>query len=109
MAYDESLAERIRLIFANRKGITERKMFGGLAFLLRGNMCCGVIKRDLMLRLGEQGAADALVEPHTRPMDFTGKPMKTMVYVSPDGHSTDESLRRWVAEAVEFASTLPAK
>ena len=109
MTYDERMAERVRAILAGRKGLSERKMFGGLAFLFDGKMCVGVLKDELVVRAGAAQNAAALKKPHTRPMDFTGKPMKTMVYVSPDGHSTDESLRRWVAEAVEFASTLPAK
>ena len=109
MAYDEALAERVRKVLRRRKGITEQKMFGGLAFLLRGNMCCGVIGKNLVLRLGEEGAAEALVEAHTRPMDFTGRPMKTMIYVAPEGCASDEALERWVGDALEFVSTLPAK
>ena len=109
MAFSEALANRVREALGKRKGITERKMFGGLAFLLNGNMCCGVMKDQLMLRLGESGAAEALAEPHTRPMDFTGRPMKNMVYVEPAGLASEEALRKWVGQAVAFASTLPAK
>lgn len=109
MAFDETLADRIRSVLKRHKGITERKMFGGLAFMLNGNMCCGVMKDQLMLRLGEEGAAEALAQPHARPMDFTGRPMKGMVYVAPAGLASEEDLRGWVQRAVAFASTLPAK
>ena len=109
MAYDETLAERIREVLRRRKGITEQKMFGGLAFLRRGNMCCGVITKNLVLRLGKEGAAEALIEAHTRPMDFTGRPMKTIIYVAPEGYASDEALERRVGDALKFASTLPAK
>lgn len=103
MAFDETVAARVRKALGRRAGITEKRMFGGLAFLLHGNMCCGVVGKDLMLRLGE-GAARALEEPHVRPMDFTGKPLKTMVYVKPGA-----ALERWVGRAVTFARTLPPK
>jgi TfoX/Sxy family transcriptional regulator of competence genes len=109
MAYDERMAERVRKLLKRRKGITERKMFGGLAFLLNGNMCCGIIEKDLMLRLGEEGAAKALKRGHTREMDFTGKPLKTMVYVSAAGYRSDDQLRGWVNQAISFVKTLPTK
>ena len=109
MAYDESLAARVRRALAPRPDVDERKMFGGLAFMLRGNMCCGVAGDTLMLRLGNEGAAAALEEPHTRPMDFTGKPMRSMVYVGSDGIAADDDLYRWINRAADFAATLPPK
>jgi TfoX/Sxy family transcriptional regulator of competence genes len=109
MAFDEALADRVRSVLGERKGITERKMFGGLAFLLDGNMCCGVLKDQIMLRLGEEGAGEALTRPHTRPMDFTGKPMKSMVYLDPVGFASEGDLRAWVERAVAYVSELPAK
>jgi TfoX/Sxy family transcriptional regulator of competence genes len=109
MAFDETLVHRVRSVLGQQKGVTERKMFGGLSFLLNGNMCCGVVNDLLVLRLGEKGAAEALTEPHTRLMDFTGKPMKSMVYVAPDGAKSNEALQEWVRRAVAFASSLPAK
>ena len=109
MAYDETLAGRIRKALTPRPDVMERKMFGGLAFILRGNMCCGVVGDTLMLRLGNEGAASALGEPHTRPMDFTGKIMKSMLYVGPDGIAADEDLYRWVNRGADFAETLPPK
>ncbi len=109
MAYDESTAARIRKTLTRRRGISEKKMFGGLAFLLNGNMCCGVNGDVLMLRLGEAGTEAALEMSHTRPMDFTGKPLKTMVYVDPAGFGTDAELKAWVDRAVDFGRTLPPK
>jgi TfoX/Sxy family transcriptional regulator of competence genes len=109
MAYDETLAARIRQALAPRADIDERKMFGGLAFMLCGNMCCGVAGERLMLRLGNEGAAAALREPHTRPMDFTGKPLKSMVYVDPEGIASPEDLNRLVNRAADFAAALPPK
>jgi TfoX/Sxy family transcriptional regulator of competence genes len=108
MAYDEQLADRIRDILEGRSDVGERKMFGGLAFMLDGNMCCGVVGADLMLRLGREGAGTALERPHVRPMDFTGRPITTMVYVEPEG-VRGASLRRWVEEAATFVRTLPPK
>lgn len=109
MAYDENLAARIRRALAPRPDIDERKMFGGLAFMIRGNMSCGVVGDTLMLRLGNEGVAEALKGPHTKPMDFTGKPMKSMVYVEPAGIASPEDLHRWVNRAADFAKTLPPK
>ena len=71
--------------------------------------CCGIVDRDLMLRLGEDGAQAALAERHTRPMDFTGKPLKTMVYLAPAGFRSDDDLRSWISRAITFARTLPPK
>jgi TfoX/Sxy family transcriptional regulator of competence genes len=84
-------------------------MFGGLAFMVAGHMACGIVGDDLMLRLGEDDADAALDEPHTRPMDFTGKPMKSMVYVAPAGTETDPALVAWVKRATAHARTLPPK
>jgi TfoX/Sxy family transcriptional regulator of competence genes len=109
MAYDETLAARIRQALAPRPDIDQRKMFGGIGFMLSGNMCCGVAGERLMLRLGNEGAAAALREPHTRPMDFTGKPLKSMVYVDLEGIASPEDLNRWVNRAADFAAALPPK
>lgn len=84
-------------------------MFGGLAFLMRGHMCCGVVGDTLVVRLGNDGAAAALREPHTRPMDFTGKPMKSMVYVGPAALAEDSGLTHWLDRAIAFVATLPPK
>jgi len=109
MPYDDVTAERVRVALAPRPGITERKMFGGLAFLLRGHMVCGVLGRDLVLRLGDDGAARALARKHARPMDFTGRPLRSMVYVAPAGFKTEGRLRRWLEAALDHVETLPPK
>ena len=108
MAYDESLAARVRDELTPHGNVTERKMFGGLAFMIAGNMCCGVTGSDLMLRLGD-GADAALEDPHVRPMDFTGRPLSGFVYVAPEATAKTPDLRRWIGSALVFVSTLPPK
>ena len=109
MAYDEAIAERVRKVLRRSKDITEKRMFGGLSFLLSGNMCCGVVDKDLCLRLGNEGAREALKERHTRQMDFTGKPLGSMVYVGPAGFRTNDDLESWVKRAVSYTELLPPK
>jgi TfoX/Sxy family transcriptional regulator of competence genes len=108
MAYDERLAERVRIALEGVKGLSERKMFGGLAFMVNGNMACGIVKDELMLRLGAEGAEAALEQPHVREMDFTGRPLTGMVYVAREGLGETE-LHGWVQEAAAFARSLPPK
>ena len=100
MAYDEVLANRIRALVADRADVDERKMFGGLTFMVGGRMAFGIIKDDLMVKVGSAGLADALRQPHARPMDFTGRPSKGMVYVAPAGVASDAQLRRWLDRGV---------
>lgn len=107
MAYDEQLAVRVRLLLASRPGVDERRMFGGLSFLLDGKMSCGVIGGELIVGLAPGEAEKALAEPHTRPMDFTGRPMKGWIYVAHEGLASDESLRRWVDAGAAHALSLP--
>jgi TfoX/Sxy family transcriptional regulator of competence genes len=109
MAYDEKLAARLRAAFGGREGVEEKKMFGGLAFLVGGSMACGVVGEDLMVRVGADGHDDALKRPHTRPMDFTGKPMRGFVYVAPDGAATREQLDSWVRAGVTGAESAPPR
>lgn len=109
MAYDENLAGRIRRRLARRKGIIERKMFGGLAFMMNGNMLCGVVKDTLMVRVHPEQYERLLKEPHARPMDFTGRPLKGFVYVDYKGPQTEAVLQKWLKRALDFVSTLPAK
>ena len=109
MAYDEQLAERIRVALSGREGVRERKMFGGIAFMVGGNMAAGVIRDDLMVRVGPDSHDDALAQPHVREMDFAGRPMKGMIYVSADGVASDSELDRWVTAGAEFAASLPPK
>jgi TfoX/Sxy family transcriptional regulator of competence genes len=108
MAYDEHLADRVRDLLPPGDVVTERKMFGGLAFMLGGHMVVGVVKDTLMARLGPDLADRALDEPHVRPMDFTGRPMKGMVFIDSPGLA-GEALARWVSAASEYARSLPPK
>ena len=109
MAFDEGLAQRIRESLAEHEDVVERKMFGGLAFMLRGNMCVGVVGSELMVRVGPDAYEAALSEPPARAMDFTGRPMKGMVYVGCDGFEADADLERWIERGAGFAGSLPAK
>ena len=109
MPYDEGLAERVRELLEERPDLSERKMFGGIGFMLGGNMCCGVLGDELVVRLSAEEGEAALAEPHVRPFDFTGKPMKKMVYVDPEGTVTDEDLAAWVEAGADYASSLPPK
>lgn len=108
MAYDTKLAERVR---AHLQGLPfiEKKMFGGVGFLLKGNMACGVYKEDLVVRVEPEKQNALLKKPHTKVFDITGKPMKGWLLVEPAGVNTDRQLNAWVREGVEFAATLPPK
>lgn len=109
MPYDETLGRRLREIIADVDGeITERRMFGGLAFMLNGHMFAGIVGHELMLRLGEAGAEDALRHEHVREMDFTGRVMKAMVFIEPGGLD-GSALGEWIAAAATFARALPPK
>jgi hypothetical protein len=109
MAYDERLAERLRAIFATVPGAGEKKMFGGVCFLADGKMVCGTATADLMVRVGPDAYAAALKRPHTRPMDFTGRPLVGFVYVAPAGIKTAAALRGWVERALAYVATVPEK
>lgn len=109
MPYDEATADRVRCALRRAQGLSEKKMFGGIAFLIHGHMACGVLEKSLVLRLGNEGAEKALSEKHVRPMDFTGKPMKSMVYVDPAGFRDDDALRNWLRRALALARSLPPK
>jgi TfoX/Sxy family transcriptional regulator of competence genes len=108
MAYDEQLATRIRSLLADRTDVTERKMFGGLTFMVAGNMCCGVHRHELIVRLDPDREHDALARPHARPMDLTGRRMRGFVTVHPDGLK-GKQLNRWVQAALARAESLPPK
>ena len=109
MAYDEALAERVRRALGRRDDISERAMFGGLAFLVDGKMFVGVNADDLMVRVGPDRHAEALALPHVRPMDFTGRPMRGYVFVNRSGVADDRAVAAWVAWSVAYVSALPAK
>ena len=107
MAYDEGLAERVREVLSGRPGVEEKRMFGGLAFMANGHMCCGVLGEDLVVRVGPDRYEEALAQPHARPMDFTGRPLRGMLYVGPEGHESEEALQWWVHQAVACAMAPP--
>ena len=109
MAYDETLAKRVRDAITGRDGLSERKMFGGLCLMIHGNMFAGVINDELMLRVGPDNSDALLARPGARPMDFTGKPMKGYLYVEPSAFATPDGLNDWLGHALSFVDTLPPK
>jgi TfoX N-terminal domain len=109
MAFDEALAERLRQGLARRKNVEEKKMFGGVGFLINGNLLVGVWKNSLCVRLGPEQAEKALHEPHVKQFDITGRPMKGWVLVEPEGLGEDGKLSGWIQRAVRFVGKLPAK
>lgn len=109
MAYSEKLAARIREAIGGRGQVSERKMFGGIAWMIDGNMAVGTLGEDLMVRLSREDAEQALTEPHVGPMDFTGRPMRGFVTVQAAGIATDAELARWVDAGADHAASLPAK
>jgi len=109
MPYDARLVERIRPLLCGNYSAAETKMFGGLAFMVNGHMCCGVSGENLVVRTGPAGFEEAIARPYARPMDFTGRPMKGFVYVSPAGYSSDRDLRTWVQRGLDFVLSQPPK
>ena len=109
MSYDETLASRVRRVLANRSGIDEKAMFGGLAFMLGGHMCCGLVQSKLMVRVDPDAYDRLLREPHAKPMDFTGRPMRGFLYVDPAGLASLPALEEWIARAVQYAESKPPK
>lgn len=109
MAYDEGLAYRVHELLEDWPGFTEKKMFGGLCFLIHGNMAGGIVENELMLRVGPDNYDECLALDHAREMDFTGRAMKGMIYVGEEGIAEDEDLEAWVERGYRFASSLPPK
>jgi TfoX/Sxy family transcriptional regulator of competence genes len=109
LPFNETLAERIRQRLARRKNVTEKKMFGGIGFLLNGNMLVGVWKESLIVRLGEDEGEKALKQPHVKEFDITGRPMKNWVLIEPEGVEDDDQLNGWIQRAVRFVGALPTK
>ena len=109
MPFNEQLASRVRPLMQRRQGFSEKKMFGGIGFLLNGNMCCGVYRDQLILRLGPEAGAAALDEFDVRPFDITGRAMTGWVMIGPQGCEDDEDLQQWVGAAAKFAGGLPPK
>jgi TfoX/Sxy family transcriptional regulator of competence genes len=109
MSYDPEAAGRVRRLLSGRGDVTEKKMVGGLSFLVNGNMCCGVTGTALMVRVGAEGREQALSEPHVRPMKFAGRALSGFVCVDPAGFAADDALARWVQRGLDFVSGLPVK
>lgn len=110
MSYDPEVADRVRLVLADRAGVIEKKMVGGgLSFLVNGNMCCGVRGQVLMVRVGADGREQALGEPHVRPVLLAGRALSGFISVEPAGFAADDALAGWVQRGLDFAAGLPAK
>ncbi|HLJ16009.1 MAG TPA: TfoX/Sxy family protein [Bryobacteraceae bacterium] len=109
MGYDETTAERVRRILSGRRDVVEKKMVGGLSFLVNGRMCCGVTSTGLMIRVGPAAYDRVVAQPHVRPIKFGGRPLGGFVCIDPEGYRTGKALTKWVQRGIDFASTLPAK
>lgn len=109
MAYEEGLAQRVREHIGGQPGYEEKKMFGGIGFLIRGNMACGVIRDDLIVRVGADRYTDSLLKPHVELFDMTGRAMTGWVIVKEPGYRSDQDLEDWIGQGVAYALTLPAK
>ena len=111
MAYDEGLTRRIREVLdvLQPPELVEKKMFGGIAFMLQGNLACGVLKDELIVRVGPERYKEVINRPYTKPFDITGRPMQGWVMVASDGYESDDALEGWMQQGVEFALSLPAK
>ncbi len=109
MAYDEILAVRLRAVMRKQEGLEEKKMFGGVGFLINGNLACGVNKNDLIVRVGPEKSGQALRQNHTHIFDMTGRPMVGWIVVEPAGFGSDEDLLGWIQQGIDFALTLPKK
>lgn len=109
MTFSERTALQIRHAIGDTPGFSERPMYSGIAFMVQGNLCCGVLEDNLVVRVAPDTYDDALREPHTRPMDFTGRPLPGFVFVDRAGFSTDAALQQWIERGLRFARTLPPK
>lgn len=109
MAYDKGLAQRVRELLEEKPGFIEKKMFGGVCFLLNGNMSCGILNDDLIVRVGTEKYDRLLKSPHVRKFDITGRPMKGWVMVSCEGYESDKDLAGWIRQGMQYALSLPPK
>ena len=109
MSYDRAAAERVRQLLSGRSYVVEKKMVGGLSFLVNGNMCCGITGMALMIRVGAESREQALREPHVRPMVFAGRALSGFICIEPEGYATDDALASWVRRGLAFVSGVPAK
>ena len=109
MGYDQKTAERVRRLLSRRRDVVEKRMVGGLSFMVNGSMCCGVTGTALMVRVGREGYERALAEPHARPMKFAGRALAGFVCVDPEGYRTERALAKWTQRSLDFVSALPEK
>jgi TfoX/Sxy family transcriptional regulator of competence genes len=109
LSYDPAAAERVRQLLSGRSDVVEKKMVGGLSFLVNGNMCCGITGMALMVRVGAESREQALREPHVRPMLFAGRALSGFICIEPAGYAADDALASWVQRGLGFVSGLPAK
>lgn len=109
MSFDQRLAQRIREILVGTPDLVEKKMFGGIGFLIQGNMACGVNRDNLIVRVGPEKHQEAMSQPHVQPFDLTGKSMSGWVIVNPEGLASEAELDHWIIQGVDYARTLPAK
>jgi TfoX/Sxy family transcriptional regulator of competence genes len=109
LSYDPEAVERVRQLLSGRDGVVEKRMVGGLSFLVNGNMCCGITGTALMVRVGAEGREPALREPHVRPMQFAGRELSGFICVEPAGFAADDALATWVQRGLSFVARLPAK
>ena len=109
MAYDHDVADDVRARIGDHPGLTEREMFGGIAFMIGGNMAVGVINDELMVRVGKEAHDDAVAHPGARIFDFSARPMRGWIAVAPEGFAGDADIQRWVDQGVSYAESLPAK
>jgi TfoX/Sxy family transcriptional regulator of competence genes len=107
--YDPEAAERVRQVLSSRDGVVEKRMVGGLSFLVNGNMCCGITDRALMIRVGAKAREQALREPHVRAMQLGGRTLSGFICVEPEGFAADDAFASWVQRGLDFVSRLPAK
>ena len=109
MAYNEELAKRIRAMLPKKPSVSEKKMFGGIGFLVRGNMACGLYKEYLIVRVGPDAHQEAIKKPHAKVFDITGRPMSGWVMVAPKGYETNSAMLSWLKQGIAYASSLPSK
>jgi len=109
MIYDEAVAARVRRTLSRRRDVVEKRMVGGLSFIVRGSMCCGVTGDKLMVRVGPEARSHMLAKPHTEPMKFAGRSLAGFICVAPAGYRSDRALRTWIQRGIEFVATLPPR
>lgn len=109
MSYDEAAADRVRRVLARKRGVEEKRMVGGVSFMVRGAMCCGVTGDRLMVRVGAAARGRMLAKPHTEPMKFAGRSLAGFICVRPAGYRSDRALVAWLQRGIDFVATLPSR